>query len=342
VSPAGAALGVVMNSELMDVYEVSQTERPLSLLATAYARARNADPLSSYGDFISLSDVVDEQTARIIKSEVSDGVIAPGYTEAALALLKSKKGGGYVLIEGNIDYQPPQLESKETFGVAFVQKRNESVDNPSVWLDEVVTDTKEIPEEARRDLLLANLTVKYTQSNSVGYALNGQMIGVGAGQQSRVDCVKLAARKVETWCLRRHPRVMNELRFRQGVKRQDRINARVGFIEGDMTEQEYDIWRSLLELEGPVTKTTNSRSQHPPPSSLTPEEKRSFMTDKLKGVSLASDGFFPFRDSIDQAARRGVKYIVQPGGSVADRDVILACNQYGITMAHSHHRLFHH
>lgn len=322
VSPAGAAVGVALEPELREIYGAG--EKTLSPLAHAYLRARGADPMSSFGDFAALSDPVDEATALVFKSEVSDGVIAPGFEPAALEILQGKKGGKFIILQGDPAYQPPPVEYKEVFGVAFSQQRNNVIFSPE-HLENRVTAKTEIGPEAVRDLLVAAITIKYTQSNSVGYALGGQMIGVGAGQQSRVDCTKLAGRKADIWYLRQHPRV-RELPFKKGVRRVERVNAQVRYIEGDFTANELKQWQTLFDS---------------PPALMTPEEKREWL-DGLNGVSLASDAFFPFRDSIDQAAQRGVEYIVQPGGSIADQAVTQACDEYGMVMAFSGVRSFHH
>lgn len=327
VSPAGAAVGVPLDAELAAVYEAGGRE--ITALSSAYLRARGADPMSSFGDFAAFSDPVDRATALVLKAEVSDGLIAPGFEPGVLEILTAKKGGKYIVLEADPAYTPPEMELKEVFGVAFQQRRNhtriESEALTNGAFNNVVTENTVIPPEAVRDLLLAAIAVKYTQSNSVGYALGGQMIGVGAGQQSRVDCTKLAGKKAETWWLRGHPKVL-ELPFGEGVKRADRTNARVRYIEGDFTEPEYAHWRALFHRE-------------PPP--LTVPEKDAWLKG-LRGVGLASDAFFPFRDNIDQAAKRGVGYIVQPGGSIADKTVIEACDAYGIAMAFTGVRLFHH
>ena len=322
VSPAGAAVAVPLSPALAEVYEAQGRE--LSPAGLAYLRARGADPKSSFGDFAALSDPVDEATAELLKTEVSDGVIAPGYQGRALEILKSKKGGGYVVLQGDPAFQPPQVEIKEVFGVVFAQRRNDVRLGPEHLANRVTAD-KTLPPGAVRDLLLAAISVKYTQSNSVGYALDGQMIGVGAGQQSRVDCTRLAGRKAELWFLRQHPRVRG-LAFKADTRRVQRTNARVRFLEGEFTPPEFADWAGNFD-------------QPPPP--LTPAEQQEWLAG-LKGVSLASDAFFPFRDNIDQAAKRGVRYIVQPGGSVSDGEVIQACDAYGMAMAFSGVRLFHH
>ncbi|HKI99339.1 MAG TPA: phosphoribosylaminoimidazolecarboxamide formyltransferase [bacterium] len=322
VSPAGAAVAVPLSEILARAYEVGGKE--LTPQAVAYLRARGADPMSSFGDFAALSDPVDRATAEVLRSEVSDGIIAPAYEPEALEVLKAKKGGAFIVLEADPAYVPPETELKDVFGVTFQQRRNDVQLGPQ-HLERRVTQRQDLGPEAVRDLLVAAIAIKYTQSNSVGYALDGQMIGVGAGQQSRVDCTKLAGRKAEVWWLRQHPRVL-ELPFKPGVRRVDRTNARVRYIEGDFTTPEYAAWQTLF--------TT-------PPEPLTAEEKAAWL-ERLRGVSLASDAFFPFRDSIDQAAKRGVAYIVQPGGSVADEAVIQACDEYGMAMAFSGVRLFHH
>ncbi len=322
VSPAGAAVAVPLDAALERVYEVEG--KALSPQALAYVRARGADPLSSFGDFAALSDPLDAATAEVLRTEVSDGVIAPAFEPKALEVLRAKKGGGFIVLQGDPDYVPPETELKDVFGVTFLQRRNDTALTPA-HLQRVVTRSTALPPEAVRDLLLAAIAVKYTQSNSVGYALGGQLIGVGAGQQSRVDCTRLAGRKAEVWWLRQHPRVL-ALPFRPGVRRVDRTNARVRFIEGDFTPPELAAWQAHFD---------------PPPPPLTAGEKAQWL-EGLRGVSLASDAFFPFRDNIDQAAKRGVAYMVQPGGSVADAAVIDACNEYGMAMAFSGLRLFHH
>jgi len=303
------------------VYECVGKE--LSKTATAYLRSRQADPLCSFGDFVAISEVVDVSTAQLLKIEVSDGIIAAGFEPEALEILKAKKGGKYIVLQAEKDFEPPLEEVRTIFGTSFRQTRAAEAVG-SATLEKVVT-SKDLSEGAKRDLLLAQIAIKYTQSNSVGYAKDGQMIGVGAGQQSRVDCVKLAGRKVETWYMRQHPKVL-ALKFKEGVKRQERINARVRYIEGDMTSIEYAQWCTQFETV---------------PEPLTAEEKAAFLKT-LDGVCLASDAFFPFRDSIDVASTRGVSYLVAAGGSVADEEVIAAADEYNMTMAFSGLRLFHH
>jgi phosphoribosylaminoimidazolecarboxamide formyltransferase/IMP cyclohydrolase len=320
VSPAGAAVAVELPGDLQQSYEVAG--RSLTPLATAYVRARGADPKCSFGDFVALSDRVDVATAMFLKGVVSDGVIAPGFEDEAFEILASKKSGGFIVIEADPAFQPPEREEREVFGLRLVQERN----NRRVTLadlDGLVCGT--LSDEAKRDLVLALVTLKYTQSNSVGYALGGQMIGIGAGQQSRVDCTKLAGQKADTWHLGRHPKVLG-LRFREGVKRQDRINWRVRFIEGDITPSEQQQLAEALDE---------------PLELLSPDEKQAWIA-KLDGVSLASDGFIPFRDNIEQAQKHGVRFIAQPGGSTRDKDIEAACREYGIAMVHTDLRLFHH
>jgi phosphoribosylaminoimidazolecarboxamide formyltransferase/IMP cyclohydrolase len=322
VSPAGAAIGVPLSDEEKAVYEVKGKE--LTPTATAYVRARNADPMCSYGDFVAISHEVDLPTANIIKIEVSDGIIAPGFADGAAEILQAKKGGKFIVLKADPDFVPPEKEYRMVGGVGFVQKRNDALFEESM-LEKVVTKGKDLPDAAKKDLVLASIAIKYTQSNSVGYSKDGMMLGVGAGQQSRVDCVKLAGRKVATWRLRFHDKVKG-LPFKEGVKRQDRVNARVRYIEGDMEEAELKEWQK--HFDGPVEP-------------LTEEERKAFLAE-LDGVSISSDAFFPFRDSIDHAQKLGVKYVAQPGGSVADDEVVGACDTYGMRMAFTGLRLFHH
>jgi phosphoribosylaminoimidazolecarboxamide formyltransferase / IMP cyclohydrolase len=322
VSPAGAAIGLPLNDEERMVYEVKDKE--LTSTAAAYVRARNADPMCSFGDFVAISHEVDVATANILKIEVSDGIIAPGFAPEALEILKAKKGGKFIVLKADANFKPPDKEYRMVGGLGFMQKRNDALFD-GAKLDKVVTKQKDLPDAAKKDLILASIAIKYTQSNSVGYAKDGMMVGVGAGQQSRVDCVKLAGRKVATWWLRFHPKVKG-LPFKDGVKRQDRVNARVRYIEGDMEEAERTQWLKNFDTA---------------PEALTAEEKSSFLKG-LTGVSISSDAFFPFRDSIDHATRLGVKFVAQPGGSVADTEVIEACDTYGMAMAFTDLRLFHH
>ena len=323
VSPAGAAVGTPLSEVLEEVYDCQGKD--LSELAVAYLRARGADPLSSFGDFIALSRKVDLSTAKIIRTQVSDGLIAPAFEPEALEILKAKKGGSYVVLQADPEYSAPDEEFREIYGVVFQQQRNNLLLNAENLLGELVTENKNLPINAQRDLVLAAITLKYTQSNSVGYALDGQMIGIGAGQQSRIDCTKLAGRKADLWFLRQHPKVRS-LPFADGVKAVDRTNARVAYIEGEMTPPEKQAWLQLFNQ---------------PPPLLDSEQKQEWLT-QLQGVALASDAFFPFRDNLDQASRHGVKYVVQPGGSNRDEQVITAANEYGMTMAFSKIRLFHH
>jgi phosphoribosylaminoimidazolecarboxamide formyltransferase/IMP cyclohydrolase len=322
VSPAGAAVYAPIEPEMLSVYEA--TGKELSHTAIAYLRSRQADPLCSFGDFVAVSGVVDLSTANLLKIEVSDGIIAGGFEPEALEILRAKKGGKYIVLKADPAYEPPLEESRVVFGTTFRQQRAAEAVSAKT-LEKVVTAKATLPDSAKRDLLVAQIAIKYTQSNSVGYAKDGQMIGVGAGQQSRVDCVKLAGRKVETWYLRQHPKV-RALAFKEGVKRQERINARVRYIEGDMPPTELAQWKTLFTSE---------------PAALTAEEKAAFMAT-LDGVSLASDAFFPFRDSIDVASTRGVSFVVAAGGSVADAEVIAAADEYKMAMAFSGLRLFHH
>merc|ERR1712061_749356 len=310
------------SEEELSVYEVKGKE--LTEVAAAYVRARNADPMCSFGDFVAISHKVDVATANILKIEVSDGIIAPDFEPAAEEILKAKKGGKFIVLKADDSFKFPAMEYRMCGGLGFMQKRNDMLIDGSK-LEEVVTKKKELTEQAKLDLILASITIKYTQSNSVGYARNGMMIGVGAGQQSRVDCVKLAGRKVATWRLRFHPKVKG-LKFKEGVKRQDRVNARVRYIEGDMEEAEYQQWAKNFDNA---------------PEPLTAQEKSEFLAG-LSGITVASDAFFPFRDSIDHAQKLGVKYVAQPGGSNADEEVIKACDTYGMTMAFTDLRLFHH
>ena len=326
-SPAGAAVGIPLTPAEVAAYEITSPET-LTTTALAYVRARQADPMCSFGDFAAVSHVVDEATALVLKTSVCDGIIAPGFEPSALSILKKKKKGAFVILQADLDYLAPVLEFREVYGLGFSQKRNDAVFTPA-HLDKVVAGTGPMPGDAVRDLVVATISIKYTQSNSVGYALRGQMIGVGAGQQSRVDCVKLAGRKVCMWYLRQHPKVQG-LKFKASVKKQDRINARVRYIEGDIMGPERPVWEDKFEEV---------------PAPLTDDDKAIFMktlNDDGVGVALSSDAFFPFRDSIDHASVFGVKYIAQAGGSIADDEVIGACNEYGMTMAFTGLRLFHH
>lgn len=320
VSPAGAAVATPLSEELARAYEVVGAE--LSPAALAYVRARGADPKCSFGDFVALSEPVDDSTAGFLKTVVSDGIIAPGYSGKALETLSAKKNGAFIVLKVDAGFRPPARETREVFGVRLTQDRNTHVFTEADLKDVVVG---ELTAEARRDLVLGYTTMKYTQSNSVGYVLDGQMIGIGAGQQSRVDCTKLAGAKADLWQLGRHPKVL-ELKFDSNVKRQDRINWRVRYIEGDLTGYER---KALAEaLDGKFEP-------------LTPDEKAEFL-QRIRGVGMVSDGFIPFRDNIDHAQRHGVSFIAQPGGSTRDEEVQQACREYGITMVHTHLRAFHH
>ena len=324
VSPAGAAVGLSLDETLAKIYWVDDMGE-LSPLACAYARARGADRMSSFGDFISLSDVCDVDTARIIKREVSDGIIAPGYEPEALEILKAKKKVNYCVIQIDEDYIPEPLERKQVFGIVFEQGRNE-LDINEELLANVVTNKKDIPEDARRDLMISLITLKYTQSNSVCYVKDGQAIGIGAGQQSRVHCTRLAGNKADNWFLRQAPQVMS-LDFVDGIKRADRDNAIDVYIGEEYMDVLADgVWEKTFKVKPPV---------------FTREEKRAWL-DKMKGVALGSDAFFPFGDNIDRAYKSGVEYVAQPGGSVRDDQVIETCNHYGIAMAFTKIRLFHH
>jgi phosphoribosylaminoimidazolecarboxamide formyltransferase/IMP cyclohydrolase len=320
VSPAGAAVAVPLPEDLARAYEVRGTS--LTPAATAYVRARGADPKCSFGDFVALSDTVDEPTAEFLKGVVSDGIIAPGYEPQALRILSEKKSGAFIVLRADPGYQPPARETRELFGVRLTQDRN---NRRVTEADLANVVCGQLDAAAKRDLLLGLIALKYTQSNSVGYALDGQMIGIGAGQQSRVDCTKLAGAKADVWHLGRHPKVLG-LRFKKGVKRQDRINWRVRYIEGDLVPSEEAELRDALDQ---------------PLELLSADERREWIA-KLDRVSLVSDGFIPFRDNIDHAARHGVKFIAQPGGSTRDADIEAACREYGIAMVHTNLRLFHH
>jgi phosphoribosylaminoimidazolecarboxamide formyltransferase/IMP cyclohydrolase len=322
VSPSGAAVAVPLTDILQRIYFVDDME--LSPLATAYARARGVDRMSSFGDFIALSDTVDVPTAKLISREVSDGVIAPAYEADALEILKKKKQGKYAVLQIDPAYEPQVTEMRQVFGVTMEQRRN---DRPVTREDfgNIVTKCRELPEAALRNLCIAWLTLKFTQSNSVCYVLDGQTIGVGAGQQSRVHCARLAGLKADLWWLRQHPSVL-ALPFEDGIKRPDRDNAIDQFLQPDVTDAEKKNWSNVFKHI---------------PDQLTDEERREWL-DRLNDVALGSDAFFPFRDSIDRAAKSGVKYVLQPGGSNRDEDVIAACNEYGMTMVFSGLRLFHH
>jgi phosphoribosylaminoimidazolecarboxamide formyltransferase/IMP cyclohydrolase len=320
VSPAGAALAVPLDPELARAYEVEGQE--LTPAALAYVRARGADPKCSFGDFAALSDVVDEATAAFLGGVVSDGVIAPGFEPGALERLAAKKGGGFIVLRADPDFVPPPRESRELFGMKLVQDRNA---HAVTTADLATVVCGQLTPEAKRDLLLGLVALKYTQSNSVGYALGGQMIGIGAGQQSRVDCTKLAGAKADAWWLRTHPKVLG-LRFQKGVKKQERINWRVRYIEGDLTPSETEALAASLDGRfDPLT-----------------DDERLEWIGRMRGVSLVSDGFIPFRDNIEHAQRHGVQFIAQPGGSTRDDEIEAACREYGMTLVHTKLRLFHH
>lgn len=322
VSPAGAAVASPMSDAVKRAAFVDDVS--LSPLATAYARARGADRLSSFGDFAALSDVVDVPTAALLKREVSDGVIAPGFEPAALELLRAKRGGNYCVLEVDPAWEAPELESREVFGIGFEQRRNDVVPGPE-HLARLVTRVQVIPDAAKRDLLLALVTLKYTQSNSVCFAYDGQTIGIGAGQQSRVHCTRLAGAKADRWFLRQHPTVLS-LPFRRDLGRPERNNAIDLFLEEGLSPAEERAWLECFERA---------------PTRLTAAERRAWLTAQ-QGVSFASDAFLPFRDNIDRAAQSGVRYVSQPGGSVRDDVVIAAADEYGMAMAFSGLRLFHH
>ena len=324
VSPAGAAVGLPLSDTLAKIYWVDDLGE-LSPLACAYARARGADRMSSYGDFIALSDVCDVSTANMIKREVSDGVIAPGYEPEALEILKSKKRGNYNVIQIDPAYIPAPIEKKQVFGITFEQGRNElNIDDK--FFDNIVTENKELTEEAKRDLAISMITLKYTQSNSVCYVKDGQAIGIGAGQQSRIHCTRLAGQKADNWWLRQSPQVMG-LQFKDEIRRADRDNA-IDIYMGDeyMDVLADGVWENTFKVK---------------PEVFTREEKRAWL-DKLTDVALGSDAFFPFGDNIERAHKSGVKYIAQPGGSIRDDNVIETCDKYGIEMSFTGIRLFHH
>ena len=325
VSPAGAAVGLPLSDVERKIYWVDDMDMEFTPLANAYARARGADRMSSFGDFISLSDVCDKATAMIIKREVSDGVIAPGYTDEALEILKAKKKGNYNVIQINPDYVPAPIEHKEVFGITFEQGRNELVIDEH-FFDNVVTDNKEIPDAAKRDLAIAMITLKYTQSNSVCYVKDGQAIGIGAGQQSRIHCTRLAGQKADNWWLRQSPKVLG-LQFLDKIGRADRDNAIDLYIGEDYMDFLADgAWENIFKVK---------------PEVFTAEEKRAWL-DKNTNVALGSDAFFPFGDNIERAHRSGVAYVAQPGGSIRDDNVIETCNKYNMAMAFTGIRLFHH
>ena len=323
VSPAGAAVGKPLSDTLKKIYFVDDLE--LSPLACAYARARGADRMSSYGDWIALSDECDVPTAKLIAREVSDGIIAPGYSAEALEILKSKRKGSYNIVAMDVNYRPAPVEHKDVFGITFEQGRNELHIDENL-LANVVTETKEIPAQAKQDLVISLIALKYTQSNSVCYAKDGQVIGVGAGQQSRVHCTRLAGNKADNWYLRQHPKVL-ALPFKQDIRRPDRDNTIDVYISDDYMDVLADgDWQQFFTEK---------------PEVFTKEERRAWL-DTMTGVSLGSDAFFPFGDNIERAHKSGVEYIAQPGGSIRDDHVIDTCNKYHIAMAFTGIRLFHH
>ena len=323
VSPAGAAVAVPLDDTLKKVYFVEGIE--LSDIATAYVRARGADRMSSYGDFVALSDECDEQTASFLAREVSDGIIAPSYTDRALEILKGKRKGTYCVLKMDPNYRPDPIERKQVFGITFEQGRNEIKLDDHLF-DNIVTKNKELPDSAKRDLLISMITLKYTQSNSVCYAYDGQAIGIGAGQQSRIHCTRLAGNKADVWFLRSHPKVLS-LPFKPEIRRPDRDNTIDVYISDDYLDVlDEGAWQQFFTVR---------------PDPLSREEKRKWL-DKVTGVSLGSDAFFPFGDNIERAHRSGVSYIVEAGGSIRDDNVIEVCDKYGITMAMCGIRLFHH
>ncbi len=323
VSPAGAAVGLPLSDTLRKIYFVG--DKPLSPLACAYARARGADRMSSFGDWIALSDVCDLETAMLIKPEVSDGIIAPGYAPEALEVLRAKRKGGYNVVQIDPDYRPAPVEQKDVFGVTFEQGRNEFVIDEAL-LEDIVTANKALTPEAKRDLMISLITLKYTQSNSVCYVKDGQAIGVGAGQQSRIHCTRLAGQKADNWWLRQHEKVLN-LPFVDKIGRPDRDNTIDVYISDEADE---------VLAEGRWQQFFKTR-----PEPLTREEKRAWL-DQLTGVSLGSDAFFPFGDNIERAHRSGVQYVAEPGGSIRDDNVIAVCDSYDMVMCFTHMRLFHH
>jgi len=324
VSPAGAAVATELSDTLKKIYFVDDLE--LSPIASAYAMARGADRMSSYGDWVALSDTCDVQTAKLLAREVSDGIIAPGYTDEALEVLKTKRKGNYNVIKIDTDYVPAPLEHKDVYGVTFEQGRNELKIDEAMLMQNIVTENKELTEDAKRDLLIALITLKYTQSNSVCYAKGGQAIGVGAGQQSRIHCTRLAGNKADIWYLRQHPKVMN-LPFVDNIRRPDRDNTIDVYISDDYEDVLADgVWEQFFKTK---------------PEPLTREEKKEWLATQ-SGVSLGSDAFFPFGDNIERAKRSGVEFVAQPGGSIRDDNVIDTCNKYNMTMSFTGIRLFHH
>ena len=323
VSPAGAAVGTSLSDVEKQIYFAEGMD--LSPIACAYVKARGADRLCSYGDWAALSDVCDASTARYLALEVSDGVIAPGYTDEALAILKTKRKGGYNVVEIDPNYVPKAIEHKDVFGITFEQGRNNYAISADL-LNNVVTDNKDLPEQAKRDMILALITLKYTQSNSVCYVKDGQAIGVGAGQQSRIHCTRLAGSKADNWLLRQHPKVLG-LQFAEGIRRPDRDNAIDVYISDEYEDVLAEgVWQNTFKVK---------------PEVLTAEEKKAWIATQ-SGVTVGSDAFFPFGDNVERARKSGVAYIVQPGGSIRDDHVIATCNKYGMVMAFTGMRLFHH
>ncbi|MCP5100872.1 MAG: phosphoribosylaminoimidazolecarboxamide formyltransferase [Chloroflexi bacterium] len=322
VSPAGAAVAAPLSAELAKAYFVENVK--LSPLATAYARARGADRMSSFGDWVALSDVVDVPTAKLIAREVSDGVIAPGYEPEALMLLSKKKKGNYPVIKIDPDYEPPLVETRQVYGISFSQRRNDAKIDASL-LENIVTNNKTVSDTAKRDLIVATIALKYAQSNTVCYAVDGQVIGMGAGQQSRIHCTRLAGDKADNWWLRQHPRVLN-FKFKKGVNRAQKNNAIDLFVLNEIHNVERPSWEAMFDEV---------------PSLFTEQEKNEWL-QKLKNVAVSSDAFFPFRDNIDRAYRSGAKYIIEPGGSIRDEDIIAAAEEYGMILIFSKIRLFLH
>ncbi len=322
LSPAGAAVAVPVSDALQRAYFVDDLD--LSPLATAYARARGADRLSSFGDWVALSDEVDQSTARLLSREVSDGIIAPGYQPEAFDILKKKKGGSYVILQIDESYAPAGPETRDVFGVVLEQTRNAKAINTDI-LTNIVTKNKEVSPEAQRDMLLATVALKYTQSNSMCFVFDGQVIGNGAGQQNRLACTEIAAGKAEAWYLRQHPDILN-FKFRKGLKRPEKINAIEAYLRGNMTREERRVWEACFDTV---------------PSLLGDDAQRARI-GQMDDIVLSSDAFIPFRDNIDRAARTGVKYVVETGGSMRDDDVIAACDEYGMLLVMTGVRLFHH
>lgn len=322
VSPAGAAVGLPLSDSLKKAYHIEASE--LSPVACAYARARGADRVSSFGDFAAISDKVDLDTAKLLSQEVSDGIIAPDYDPDALEILKAKKKGSYVIMRIDPEYEPAAMEARDIYGITIEQRRNDAIITRDIFSN-IVTENKEMTEAAIRDLLVAYITLKYTQSNSICFAYDGQVIGCGAGQQSRIHCTRLAGTKADIWFLRQHPKVLS-LRFKEGLKRPTMDNAIDLYLRDDISEMEYKEWEKLFEVV---------------PERLTQKEKEEWIS-RFSGVAYGSDAFIPFRDNIDRAAKSGVRYVAQPGGSTRDEDVIRACNEYGMVMCFTGLRLFHH